>query len=99
MALMDPYRRRYKEGQTVAIPSPIGEILDGKVVEVSELATPSRQNPKVMVKRLTVVATFHFEVPVESPGMLPFRIVLQPEEVEAGDHAKTDKKPQLVTES
>lgn len=96
MALMDPYRRRYKEGQTIAIPAPLGEILDAKVVEVSELATPSRQNPKALVKRLTAVATFHFEVPVESPGILPFRIVLQPEEAEAADHAKPGKQPVLV---
>lgn len=94
MALFDFYKRPFKVGQTVMF-TPPGPLLDGQVVEVSDLVTPSRNNPKVQVRRITVTSTHYFEVPLDHPPMLPLAIVLQPEESEAGDHY-VENKPKLI---
>lgn len=97
MSLTDPYGRPYKVGQTITLPpTPPQQLIDAKVVEVSALAAPSKQNPKILVRRLVAVATFNFEVPLNAPGMLPFPVTLQPEESKAAEHAEEKPKPVLV---
>lgn len=78
MALFDPYGRTYEKGQTVVWAHQQPQ-LDGIVEEVSALVTKSRQYPGKLVRRVTVLSTFIFEIPQEAPPVLPVIIVKQPE--------------------